>query len=58
MSDDTDIRNMIDNLFSLLEWVKIYLACGLNPLEEKMRWKLFLLAHNVIIFFLLEVIAD
>ena len=49
MSNYANIRNMVYNLLSLLERIKINLACWLNPFKIEMRGKLLFFSHYVII---------
>lgn len=58
MSDHTDIRDVIDNLFTFLERVKIYLSRRLHPLEKEVGWKLFFFTHHLIVLFFLEIVGD
>ena len=57
MCDYANIWNVVDYLFAFFERVKIYLTGWLHPFVEEMRRKLLLLTHNIVVFFIFEVIA-
>jgi len=56
LCDDTNVRDVVHYLLTLLEGIEVDLSGRLHPLEEEMRRELLLITHHGVVLFLREIV--